>query len=122
MRFNKEPIIQIIKELFSKNSLQIGKPPNPLYLDQSTQILCKILKIPTDICCLEINGVCEHKSFSKASDYKWHNKCIIVATESASGGLINFLIPLRAKVRSTAFLRPIVLLLEIRFVKNFYLC
>ncbi len=94
-------------------SLQIGNPPNPLYIG-CTPSLCKILKNPTPLCCLELNKECAHKCYAHASEYKWHNKCIIVATETATNGLFNFILPLRAQVRSTMFLRPIVLLLENR--------
>jgi hypothetical protein len=91
--------------------LIIGRPPNPLYIGCNLT-MCKLLRTPTPLCCLELNKECEHKSFLQASDYRWRNKCIIVVAEQATNGLFNFILPLRAQVRSNAFLKPIVLLLE----------
>ncbi len=74
---------------------------------------CKLLKNPPNICCMNLNITCEHRKYIiKTSDYKWHNKCIIVATEYATNGLFNFLLPLRAKARSTIRMKPIILLLQ----------
>jgi potassium channel subfamily T protein 1 len=91
--------------------LIIGRPPNLLYLG-SNPTLCKLLKTPSSLCCLELNRECEHKSCIQASDYKWKNRCILIVAEFATNGLFNFILPLRAQVRSTMFLKPIVLLLE----------
>ncbi|CAF1054179.1 unnamed protein product, partial [Brachionus calyciflorus] len=98
--------------------LTIGRPPNPLYIGCSPT-LCKLLKTPNHLCCLELNRECSHKTCVQASDYKWKNKCILVknkcilvVAEYATNGLFNFILPLRAQVRSTMFLKPIVLLLE----------
>ena len=58
---------------------------------------------------------------------KRHNKCIIVAVEMETNGLFNFLLPLRAKTRSTDQMRPIILLFKKRYLtkfltKIFYYC
>jgi hypothetical protein len=98
-------------------SLIIGRPPNPLYIGTDTT-LCKLLKTPNNICCLELNKECEHKKCVQASDYKWKNKCILIIAEYPTNGLFNFILPLRAKVRSNAFLKPIVLLLENKYSIN----
>ncbi len=91
--------------------LVIGRPPNLLYIG-SNPTLCKLLRVPSQFCCLELNRECEHKTYAQASDYKWRNKCILIVAEYATNGLFNFILPLRAQVRSTMFLKPIVLLLE----------
>lgn len=78
--------------------------------------MCKLLKNITSLCCLELNRECEHKILTHASEYKWRNKPIIIAADNATNGLFNFILPLRAQVRSTMFLRPIVLLLQNRYV------
>lgn len=105
----------IVYEFFY--SLIVGKPPNPLYIG-CNPTLCKLLKVPNHICCLELNRECEHKTNAQASDYKWRNKCILVVAECATNGLFNFILPLRAQVRSVMFLRPIVLLLENTYTIN----
>jgi hypothetical protein len=95
----------------SNKSLIVGRPPNPLYIGCNLT-LCKLLKQPNPFCCIELNRECEHKQIVQASDYRWKNKCIIVVAEHATNGLFNFILPLRAQVRSNKFLKPIVLLLE----------
>ena len=92
--------------------LIIDRPANPATL-RYFETKCKLLKTPQNICCMNIESTCEHKKFQiKTSDYRWHNKCIIVASENATNGLFNFLLPLRAKTRSTVHLKPIILLLK----------
>jgi hypothetical protein len=93
------------------DELVIDVPQNPIHIG-SFQTKCKLLKNSIHICCMNLNIKCEHRhNVIKTSDYKWHNKCIIVAAENATNGLFNFLLPLRAKARSTLRLKPIVLLL-----------
>lgn len=92
-------------------SLIIGRPLSPLYIG-TLPPLCKLLRVPTHICCLELNHECEHKKNIQAADYRWKNKCIVVVAENANSGLYNFILPLRAKSRSTMFLKPIVMLVE----------
>ena len=98
-------------KIFLKTRLIIGRPPNPLYIG-SDPTLCKLLKTPNQLCCLELNKECGHKTYCQASDYRWKNKCILIFAEYATNGLFNFILPLRAQVRSNAFLKPIILLLE----------
>ena len=94
------------------NRIIVDKPPDPLYIG-CFPIKCKLLKKPKDICCLRLDQECEHRiHLIKLSDYVWHNKCIIVAAESATNGLFNFLLPLRGTGRLTSRFRPIVLLLQ----------
>ena len=93
--------------------LIVAKPPNLLYIGCCPPP-CKVLKHPRNLCCLELNRECKNKTHSQAFDYQWNNKCIIIAAENANNGLFNFILPLRARVRSTMFLKPIVLLLENR--------
>jgi hypothetical protein len=38
----------------------IGKPSNPLYIGFNPT-LCKLLKTPNEICCLNLNKECNHK-------------------------------------------------------------
>jgi hypothetical protein len=85
----------------------------------SQRSICKLLRLPKPLCCLELTGDCAHKHHAHASDYKWRNKCIILAAESATSGLINFILPLRSKARSTRYLRPIVLLLDKKYFQLF---
>jgi potassium channel subfamily T member 1 len=92
--------------------LIISKPPNPLFLG-CFATTCKINKIPKPLCCLELDNKCEHRK-NEIYFNKWKNKSIILAADDATNGLFNFIVPLRAKVRSTAHLKPIVLLLKNR--------
>jgi len=93
------------------SDLVIGKPLSPFYIG-CTPTQCKLLRVNTPLCCLELNRECEHKKNMQAADYKWKNKCILVTAEYANSGLYNFILPLRSKSRSTMFLKPIVLLIE----------
>jgi hypothetical protein len=109
------PILQVLKKVqFNFSRLTIGKPPYPLYIG-CLPPLCKLFKVPKPICCLELDKTCSHKSHTQAADYQWRNKCVIIAAESARNGLFNFILPLRAKVRSEKQMKPIVLLLEMRY-------
>lgn len=92
-------------------SLIIGKPPCPLFIG-CLPPLCKLLKIPNQVCCLQLDKSCLHKPHTHAFEYKWRNKCVIIAAEDAKNGIFNFILPLRAKIRSDKFLKPIVLLFE----------
>ncbi len=92
--------------------LTVDKPPNPQYIG-CFPIKCKLLRQAKEICCLRLDQQCEHRlQLIKTSDYIWHNKCIILAAEHATNGLFNFLLPLRAKARSTNRIKPIILLLS----------
>ena len=96
----------------AESEITIEKPHYPKYIG-SFPIKCKLLKQAKEICCLRLDEVCEHRAhIIKTSDYIWHNKCIILAAEQATNGLFNFLLPLRAKARSTSRFKPIVLLLR----------
>ena len=99
--------------LFKIYRLVIDAPRNKLYMDYHIP-LCKLLKHPSLICCLELNNECEHTSCKHASDYMWKNNCVIIATDYATNGLYSFLLPLRAHVRSAGFLKPIIFLLKNR--------
>lgn len=95
--------------------LKIDKPQNLSYIG-CFPTECKLLKTPHEICCMDLLNQCEHrKNIIKTSDYIWHNKCIILAAEHATNGLFNFLLPLRAKVRSTTRMKPIILLLSNKY-------
>ncbi len=90
----------------------IAKPAYPQHIG-CFPIKCKLLKESKEICCLRLDQQCEHRlNIIKMSDYIWHNKCIILAAEQATNGLFNFLLPLRAKARSTNRIKPIILLLS----------
>lgn len=83
--------------------------------------LCKLLKTSNHLCCLELDKPCEHKTCKQASDYKWKNKCVILATDYATNGLYSFLLPLRAHFRNDDHLKPIVLMLKQRCLKLYQL-
>ncbi len=101
------------------SSLMIGTPYHPL---GCLPTKCKLLKKSEKICCLELNGTCEHRPIdnevSKLNEYKWNSRCIILVAEHATNGLSNFILPLRSKVRSTVRLKPIILLLKNKWVIN----
>jgi potassium channel subfamily T protein 1 len=96
-------------------SLKIGIPYHPIGCSPTK---CKLLKSPEKICCLQLHGSCEHVHskykdwLETPNEYKWNYKCIILAAEQATNGLFNFILPLRSKARSTARLKPIILLLK----------
>lgn len=52
-----------------------------------------------------------------AKEYNWKNNAIIIASETISNGLYNFILPLRSQCLKQSELRPIVLLLESEYVK-----
>lgn len=74
--------------------------------------LCYLLQRKKPPCCLQLIQACEHCSFKNARQYNWPNRCIILASDFASNGIYNFLVPLRAHFHNPNELRPIVLLLE----------
>jgi len=74
--------------------------------------LCYMLQKKKPSCCLQLITPCEHCPFKNARQYNWPNRCIILASDFASNGIYNFLVPLRAHFHNPSELRPIVLLLE----------
>lgn len=74
--------------------------------------LCYLLQKKKSPCCLQLISSCEHCAYKNARQYNWPNRCIILASDFASNGIYNFLVPLRAHFHNPNELRPIVLLLE----------
>lgn len=107
--FKKRALIYDIDD----SELVIQKPQYPQYIG-CFPIKCKLLKKPKEICCLRLDLGCAHRGNTEktSGNYIWHNKCIILAAERATNGLFNFLLPLRAKSRSTYRIKPIILLLR----------
>ena len=60
--------------------------------------------------------MCVHCSFRNAREYNWPSRCIILAADFASNGIYNFVVPLRAHFHLPQTLRPIILLLEKKYV------
>lgn len=81
--------------------------------------LCYLLQRKKPACCLQLVTACEHCAFKNARQYNWPNRCIILASDFASNGIYNFLVPLRAHFHNPSELRPIVLLLERRPTPQF---
>ncbi|RWS23032.1 potassium channel subfamily T member 2-like protein [Leptotrombidium deliense] len=88
-----------------------GFPPCSPYVGVSPT-LCYLLREKKPCCCLQLSASCDHNTFTSIKDYNWSNKCIILATDFASNGIYNFIVPQRAYFHSPQSLRPIVLLLE----------
>ncbi|KAK2174256.1 hypothetical protein NP493_815g00002 [Ridgeia piscesae] len=90
-----------------------GYPPVTPYIGTSPT-LCHLLRQKRPFCCLQLAQKCEHCTNSRAKDYNWPNRGIIVVADYASNGLYNFIVPLRSHARPKHTLNPIVLLLERR--------
>lgn len=88
-----------------------GFPPCTTYVGVSPT-LCYLLQKKKPSCCLQLVQACEHCPYKNARQYNWTNKCIILASDFASNGIYNFIVPLRAHFHNPNELRPIVLLLE----------
>ncbi|RWS14229.1 potassium channel subfamily T member 2-like isoform X6 [Dinothrombium tinctorium] len=88
-----------------------GYPPVLPYIGV-TPTRCYILQQKKPSCCLQLTKPCEHCEYKSAYEYKWSNKCIILAADQAADGIYNFLIPLRAHFHDVYSLCPVVLLLE----------
>lgn len=88
-----------------------GFPPCATYVGVSPT-LCYLLQKKKSPCCLQLTRPCEHCPHKNARNYNWQNRCIILASDFASNGIYNFLVPLRAHFHNPNDLRPIVLLLE----------
>ncbi|KAH9513975.1 potassium channel, sub T, member 2 [Bulinus truncatus] len=74
--------------------------------------VCHVRKNPRPLCCLEWGTDCKHCSYKRASDPRWQNHLVILLAEHASGGIFNFIIPLRSAFIGLHAISPIVLLLE----------
>ncbi|GAB6021918.1 hypothetical protein CHUAL_006081 [Chamberlinius hualienensis] len=55
---------------------------------------------------------CEHSTCAHVNEYKWGNPSIILVADTASGGIFNFLVPLRTHYHLKSELKPIVLVLK----------
>ncbi|GAB6031496.1 hypothetical protein CHUAL_009270 [Chamberlinius hualienensis] len=91
--------------------LMIGCPPVTPYVGTSIN-KCHLLRKQRQWCCLQLNEPCEHCKFKTADNYNWKNRAIILATDYASLGIYNFIVPLRSHVLHQSTLNPIILLLE----------
>ncbi|KAG9509804.1 Potassium channel subfamily T member 1, partial [Fragariocoptes setiger] len=92
-------------------SIVKGFPPCATYVGVSPT-LCYLLEKKKPPCCLQLTTACEHCPYKNARQYNWSSRCIILASDFASNGIYNFLVPLRAHFHNAQSLRPIVLLLE----------
>ena len=93
----------------------IGNPPNQAEYIGCLTYKCRLLKTKKEICCLSLDKLCEHNSKSgKSVNTDWHNKCIIIAAESASYDLLSLIVPLRGIFQEVNKIKPIVLLLRDR--------
>ncbi|RWS09666.1 potassium channel subfamily T member 2-like protein, partial [Dinothrombium tinctorium] len=90
-----------------------GFPPVSPYVGVSPT-LCYLMKEKRPPCCVLLSSSCEHCPFNNAKEYKWSNRCIILAADFASNAIYNFIVPLRAYFHSPQALQPIILLLERR--------
>ncbi|XP_055894964.1 potassium channel subfamily T member 2-like isoform X1 [Biomphalaria glabrata] len=71
---------------------------------------CHIRLEPRSLCCLEWGKDCPHCAYKNAT--RWQNQLVILLAEHASGGIFNFIIPLRSASIDPHALSPIVLFLE----------
>ncbi|RWS27964.1 potassium channel subfamily T member 2-like protein [Leptotrombidium deliense] len=92
-------------------SIVKGYPPVLPYIGVSPT-LCYILQDKKPSCCLQLTKECAHCEYKSAYQYKWRNKCVLLAADLAADGIYNFLIPLRAHHLEVDKLNPIVLMLE----------
>ncbi|CAL1540708.1 unnamed protein product [Lymnaea stagnalis] len=73
---------------------------------------CHMRTEPRPVCCLEWGKNCDHCTYKNANDGRWNQQLIILLAEHTTGGIFNFIVPLRSSFIDLHRLSPIVLLLE----------
>ena len=97
---------EIINSMYYK-----GLPPYPPYICCSTTV-CHLLKKRAELCCLKLNQVCAHSKATYITDYNFARKPIILAVDTSSSAIYNFIVPLRSASIPKKSMYPIIFVFE----------